>query len=168
MIPPHIVRQSTIDKINKQLTNSRQLSSWRVDNSPRPARESPGNGNHGKQLHRRHKFQNLKIKMREGAQVAQDCLICRVRGIQGPCQCVRVTIGDMLVKRRRLDKLPQASIVSSLGVKIGTKSTDLEYELEDMTPETVCICLAEGKDEFSFIVKVGNLLYFTPVQCGRY
>ncbi|KAK3243847.1 hypothetical protein CYMTET_46519 [Cymbomonas tetramitiformis] len=28
--------------------------------------------------------------------------------------------------------------------------------LEDMTPETVCLCLAEGKDEFSFAVKAGR------------
>ncbi|KAK3259479.1 hypothetical protein CYMTET_31524 [Cymbomonas tetramitiformis] len=38
---------------------------------------------------------------------------------------------------------------------------DLEYDLEDMTPETVCVCLAEGKDEFSFAVKVGR--YLSPL-----
>ncbi|KAK3249772.1 hypothetical protein CYMTET_40812 [Cymbomonas tetramitiformis] len=53
------------------------------------------------------------------------CMICKIRhGLVGECQCVPVTKGDMLVNRRRLDKMTQASILTSLGVKVGAPKTD--------------------------------------------
>ncbi|KAK3247538.1 hypothetical protein CYMTET_42966 [Cymbomonas tetramitiformis] len=55
--------------------------------------------------------------------------------------------------RDTFDSLGGADIVKSKEKVAEVSAEDLEFELEDMTPETVCICLAEGKDEFSFIVK---------------
>ncbi|KAK3275007.1 hypothetical protein CYMTET_16842 [Cymbomonas tetramitiformis] len=42
--------------------------------------------------------------------------------------------------------------------KVGISAEDLEYELEDMTPETVCVCLAATQDEFCFRLKVGKFV----------
>ncbi|KAK3273568.1 hypothetical protein CYMTET_18198 [Cymbomonas tetramitiformis] len=52
------------------------------------------------------------------------CMLCKIRhGLVGECPCVPVTKGGMLVNRRRLDKMTQASILTSLGVKVGAPKT---------------------------------------------
>ncbi|KAK3250730.1 hypothetical protein CYMTET_39903 [Cymbomonas tetramitiformis] len=42
--------------------------------------------------------------------------------------------------------------------RAGINAEDLEYEIEDMTPETVCLCLAANQDEYSFRLKVGKFV----------
>ncbi|KAK3233685.1 hypothetical protein CYMTET_56042 [Cymbomonas tetramitiformis] len=62
------------------------------------------------------------------------------------CRDTFVSLGGTVVEARKKAK------------RAGITAEDLEYEIEDMTPETVCLCLAANQDEYSFRLKVGKFV----------